>query len=583
MCYFCFISFLLVCPLLGATPEQFLKRAHANLIIKDFVAASQEAKLGLEFYPNERCLNEMHIKTLAQAGDEKGLWDAWNQYVHLFPKVALTDQELHEVMAWGVIWKASESPLPLIRLCALLGAFFSNDAKSTPVLVRFCHDKNSLIRKAAVQLISNMRDAPLCDQILQLLSKEKNYKVRLEIIRAIGKMKIRRGHTALLATIANDQVSAEEKAAAIEAILILLEKVERQEIVSLVSSNRAGLRLLACQVVCHLHCQRDQDQMIRLASDNNSQVRAAALYALGVLVPDQNGLTSTQQAEFPLVELACSKLQDPSPEVAIIAAWLLTRIAPQSCREAFMPLVKHSNRDIRLKAAAAIAASGKYGVKLALELFHESQDDIFFKMNLAVGLIYQQTETIAACQTLHHGFTAEAGRWMWKEDGPFRILAPSTVKQEDEMPNAPESINQLTRLEILNMLAVMKYPGAEAAIRGFLQQHKWGITGLASVLLLMEGDGTSLDLVQGLLNDLDARIRLQAALTLSLWGGEKEAIAVLESGYASADRDTKEKILEGLGRIGSHTSIPFLLQRLQEPQQMLRLIAASSLLQCLYH
>lgn len=554
--------------------EAFLKRIHANIVIQDFAAAAQEAQQGLYYFPQDKLLHEASIKALAHAGDEKGMWNAWNQYAKLFPSEAFDNNEIHEQMAWGVLWKGAESPLPIIRLFALLGSFFSNDAKSIPLLKRYAQDKNTQIRSAAVQLISHMRDAQLCDEILSLFYQEKEWKVRLEIMKAIGKMKIQEGHTLLFAKVADSQATAEEKAAATQGLLHLFEKINRQEIETLTSSNRAGLRLLACEVVAHLRSQRDADLMMLLASDNNSDVRAAALHSLGLL--------DFPKDKQPLIQLAKAKTQDRSSEVAITAAWLLTLLDPKSGHEAFMLLVQHPKRDVRLQTAAAIAATGKYGLQLAKDLFKKNQDQ-FFKMNLAVGLIYQQTDTLAACQALDQGLAMESGKWMWDEEGPFRVLAPSNVKQDDEIPNAPEAINQLTRLEILNMLAVMKYPGAEAAIRGFLQQHKWGIAGLASALLLMEGDETSLNLIQGLLNDPDARIRMQAALTLSLWGGKEEAIAYLEAGYADADRETKEKILEGLGRIGSRTSIPFLLQKLQESQQALRLIAASSLLQCLYH
>lgn len=554
--------------------EAVLKRIHAHLVVQDFAAACQEAQQGLAYFPNDKLFYEASIKALAHVGDEKGMCEAWNRYANFFPNEAWSNHELHEQMAWAVVCKGAESPVPLIRLYALLGSFFSNDAKGIPLIKRYLHDKNAQIRSAAVQLTSHLRDALLCDEILSLLSEEKNRKVRLGIMKAIGKMKIQEGNALLFSIIADHQTTAEEKAAATAGVLSLFEKIDRQEILTLTSSNRAGLRLLACEAVSHLRSQRDADQMILLASDNNSEVRAAALHSLGLLAFSMD--------KQPLIQLARAKTQDRSPEVAITAAWLLTIVDPMSSREAFMPLVQHSKRDVRLHAAAAIAATGRYGVALAKDLFKTSQDP-FFKMNLAVGLIYQQVHTLEACRSLDTGLINEPGRWMWKEEGPFRVLAPSNVRQEDEIPNAPEAINQLTRLEILNMLAVMRYPGSEAAIRGFLQQHKWGIAGLASALLLMEGDETSLNLIQGLLNDPDARIRMQAALTLSLWGGKEEAIAQLESGYPAADRETKERILEGLGKIGSRRSIPFLIQKLQESQQSLRLIAASSLLQCLYH
>lgn len=557
----------------ASEPENHLKRIHAHLIVKDALSACQEAQMALSNDPNNLLLLEAYIKALAHAGKEKEMWNVWQSYASLFPEQALTNQDLHETMAWGIIWKGADSSLPMIRLCSLLAAFFSNDANGTALLQRFCHDQSSLLRSAAIQLISHMQDAQLRDEILTLLTSETNWKARLETIKAIGKMKIKEGQRSLLDIIANDENSAEEKAVAITALMTLFDTIDRQKMEELANSPRAGLRHLACKIVSHLRSERDIDLMLLLASDNHAEVRAAALHTLGLLKPSNHPS---------ILSLAQTKLQDPSPTVAITAAWLLTILDSTRKQEAFMPMMTHPQREVRLLASAAVGATGKYGLPLTLELFSKSRDP-FVKMNLAIGLIYQQTDTGSACKALESGLAQEMGRWMWKEEGPFRVLAPSTIKQDEEIPNFPEALNQLTRLEILNMLAVMKHPGAETAILGFLSQRKWGIAGLASAVLLMEGDEVSLKIVENLLKDRDPRIRMEAALTLSLWGGKEEAIATLENGYATADRETKEKILEGLGKIGSRHSIPFLLNTLQEPQQILRIIAASSLLQCLYH
>ena len=129
----------------------------------------------------------------------------------------------------------------------------------------------------------------------------------------------------------------------------------------------------------------------------------------------------------------------------------------------------------------------------------------------------------------------------------------------------------------------MQHPDAQQAIKQFLQENTWGITGFASSLLLTEGDDAALDLVQELLNETNDQIRVQAAIVLALWGRHEDAIQVLEDAYSSADRELKEKILESVGSIGEMRSIPFLMSAMEEPYQTLRLIAASSILQCLYH
>jgi HEAT repeat protein len=130
---------------------------------------------------------------------------------------------------------------------------------------------------------------------------------------------------------------------------------------------------------------------------------------------------------------------------------------------------------------------------------------------------------------------------------------------------------------------VKEYPGALNAVLQYLRERSWGITGAAAALLLTEGDEESLAIVRTLLKDPVDKVQLQAALLLSLWGNDPEAIAVLQRLYPSVPRQKKEQILEALGKIGDSSSLPFLVERLEEPYQTLRMIAAVAILQTLYH
>lgn len=76
---------------------------------------------------------------------------------------------------------------------------------------------------------------------------------------------------------------------------------------------------------------------------------------------------------------------------------------------------------------------------------------------------------------------------------------------------------------------------------------------------------------------------MQAALILALLGSDDAAVKVLQEAYSKVEREIKVYILEALGHIGDPQSIPFLLEILNEPFQVLRVVAASALIQCLYH
>ncbi len=558
----------------GHAEEASVKRIYAHLLIKDYPSALQEAQAAIKKDSASKPLWEAYIKAIAKAGDEKRMLSAWKQYAALFPEEQ-KNREMLETMAWAIIEKGSLSNSPVVRIISLIGAHASNDAKGIDILARQMHDTNSYIRAIAVELSGSCGDAKLCNEVHRLLKQEGVWDVRLEVIKTLGSLRVKAAKPDLVAIIGDDKTSAEEKALAIQALVNILDTADRDEVEKLAKSDRAGLRDLACQVVSYFELERDLDLILPLLQDHRAEVRTAALEVLGTL-------RVKEFAGQPITLLVEQKLQDPEPETALMGARVLTLLDPVRGQEAFRAWFSHQSRDVRLLAAASLASCGKYSMPLLAEVFHEAKDP-YVKMNLAIALIGLRVETDAACQTLYDTFRKNKERWMWDERGRLRILAPSTVTHDDMIPNYPEAVNQVTRLEILNILALMKHPQTQEAIKNFLLEKSWGVSGLASALLLTEGDENAVDLIQGLLSDPDPKIHLQAALILSMWGSGETAISVLQEAYPKVDRENKERILESIGRIGAESALPFLIERLGESHQTLRLIAAASLLMTLYH
>lgn len=551
------------------------RRIQSHLIIRDYPYAYQEGKQALTLYPDSLPLHEGFIKALSKLGHERELLQAWDVYVNKFPDQK-ENRELIEEMCWGVLNKAAASPSLVTRLMSLLAAYFSQDAKGVEILYQGTKDSNAAIRAVAVKLAGHFRDAKLKEAVKRLFKEERAWIVRKEVIEAIGGMKLKemRGHLELL--IGSPESSAEEKSLAIAALVELLDEVNREEIVRLSSSNRAGLRLLACQAIAHFRSLRDQDQLMSLAKDHHYHVRAAAFQALGLLRP----LDSSAQ----ILALARPAIHDNHPYTAISAAWLLTLYSPNEGCQAFERHFSSDRRDIRILASSALAATGRYGTPLTYALF-QSHPDPYVRLNLAIGLIGQRTAPMQAANVLDQVMTGEKEKWRWEEKGIFRAVSPLLhKKKESELEDStPEMDNQLVRLELLNMMAILKAPSSQESIRRFLSERSWGISGMAASLLLTEGNEEAIELVQQLLQDPNAKIRLQAALILSLWGREENAIQVLEQEYWNVDKEMKERVLEGLGRIGSMRSVPFLIEVLKEPSQSLRIISAMALIQCLNH
>lgn len=556
------------------SPEQINKRVHSHLMIADYTSACNEAYQALLQYPDSKSLWIGYLRALANAGDERHMMSNWTFFVEKFPEER-NNREVLETLAWAVINKGACSSSPAIRVTAMLGAFFSQDAKGVKILQQGLHDDNSFLRAAAVKLSSHLMDASLQEELFRLLQTEKVWKVRLEVIRAIGELHVVEATKELKKLIEHELCHAEEKAVAINAIVSLSEEVDNSQLSQLVDSNRAGMRMLACELVAHFDQIQDVDKLFPLINDHHADVRAKVFQTIG-------RLRVSTIAEQSVIELSEQGVRDPDATVAVTAAWVLTINHPEKGLSVFQRFLNHQLRDIRYLAAAALTATGKYGLSLTRQAFYENKD-IYVKMNLAIGLIGQRVETQAACDCLFLGLTQQKERWAWEEDKNFRVLAPSKEKHDEAIPNYPEAVNQLTRLEVLQILSIVQYPRAQQAVKNFLAESHWGISGIASALLLTEGDEDAVDLVHTLLQDNNPKVKVQAALILALWGKGDDVIQFLQEAYLTADRELKGQILEGIGRVGSENSLKFLAERLQEPSQTLRIIAAAALLECLYH
>lgn len=562
-------------PLCAALEEEVVvRRMHAHMIVGDFPAACSDAHAALQYYPQSKAVWQGYLRALAKAGDEKALMASWRLFVGRFPEES-SNRAMLECLAWCSLEKGAIASSPAIRVTAMLGAFFSQDAKGIALLRKGLSDDNSFVRSAALKLSAMTHDPVLHDDVLRLVRSETVWSVRMAAIEAAGALGIIQAVPDLVAMVGKTNSRAEEKAVAIAALVAMTDDVDAGQLDKLIGSDRAGLRLLACELVIALHQEQHVDRLLPLVSDCHAEVRAKTLYALGHLRADA-------VAGRPVSALAAAAVKDPDATVAVAAAWLLTLNDRTQGQQAFESLLTHPQKHVQRQAAAALAAAGKYALPLMADAFRRHADP-YVRMNLALGLIGQRTDTAAACDCLYAALSEQTERWQWDDMGDFHTMVPSQVKHDETMPNKPEALNQVARLQVLEVLAVLHYPQAQQAIKSFLQEHRWGISGMASALLLTEGDEEAVDLVKGLLQDEDQNVRVQAALILALWGKGEEAVELLQSAYAQADRELKGQILEGVGRVGSTFSLPFLTERLQDPYQTTRIIAAAAMLDCLYH
>jgi hypothetical protein len=274
------------------------------------------------------------------------------------------------------------------------------------------------------------------------------------------------------------------------------------------------------------------------------------------------------------------RLEESDPRVSITAAWVAMLLDPNLGRAIFEKWLGDSSADNRRFAASALAATGGCGISLCIETLNKNTDP-YVRANVAMGLIGQRLEIKGSSDCLYDFLSNEKKRWMWdsRPNPLFQVLAPSQVRHIDQIPNYPEAIDQMTRLKIVSMLAMVEDPRAIDALKSFLSLRKWNITGVAAATLLQEGDDTSLEVVRLLLEDTDAQVCLQACLVLAMYGKDETVLRQLQDAYPGSEFEMKLSILEALGSVGGTNSFSFLLGVLREPFPMLRVAGAAALLQ----
>ncbi len=553
-----------------------MRRVRRHLLIQDIDSAVKEAKYYTEKYPDSIELQTVYLEALCRKGEEV---EAFEQFSSLWKKEQdkVDHRLLSEWLAWGVLSKGEESALPMVRLYSLLGAAFTQDARALPILLKELKGSNAFLRSLAVKLSLNYGDEPLQKELLRLLKEETVWFVRLEVIRAVGVLRIKQAKKMVQDIVANPRTLAEEKACAILALVNMYDRVSKEELTQLLSSNRAGLRHLGSELIAHFNCKEEAYRLIPLLQDDSPDVRISAMTSLGLLRID----SLEGRATLSYIE---KNLESTSPSIAITAGWLATVLG---CEEGKCVLKKWVEQDVlgpKRLASAALGATGLLGSSLALEELLKEKDP-YTKVNLAISLIGQRKEVTLASDVLFMAFLAsDESLWMWEQDvSPlFRSLAPSTVGHMEQIPRYPQVMDQLTRLEILSYLSIVKHPKALEAVKGFLNHQDWGVTGVAAATLLQEGGEDALQLIEQLLTDPEEKIRIQAALILAMMGNDPKATKVLMESYGKADRDMKIHIIEALGHIKDPIIAPFLLDVLKEPFQSVRVVAASALIQYLY-
>ncbi|HAB98773.1 MAG TPA: hypothetical protein DCE71_03005, partial [Parachlamydiales bacterium] len=433
----------------AATEEEGLRRVQAHLLLDDLSSAYDEVLHLSEEFPDSKAVGSALVEVLAANGMEEDALDSWHRLSAKYPEL-LVDRHLLEELSWGVLKKGLQSNQYGIRLTSLIGAYLTKDARAVQMLVRMLRDSNAMIRSVALQMSTGYADAVLKDEIVRLLKEEKVWMVRLEAIRAAGMLRMKSLVPRLQAYVMADKSTFEERGAAIEALVRIYDQISLPEWGKLARSNRAGLRHLACVLAAHFALEETKDEIVRLIKDPHPDVRIAAINAFGLHYRKQMEVEEAKSA----IELV---LKDSDPAVAITAAWSAILVEPAFGLPYMAEWLNDSLPEHRRFASAALAATGDRGVELARQHL-KGNGDPYVRANLAQGLLGQRIEVPACCDMLYDFLQNEKRMWMQdtRRNPLFSVLSPSQIRHNDQIPNYPEAIDHMTRLQMVSSLAIVE-------------------------------------------------------------------------------------------------------------------------------
>jgi len=555
--------------------QNVFERVQSHLVIGDYFAAKEEAEKFLTDHPNSNKILKEYIRAIAALKDDQKALKVLDSFRDSFPDDSIRD--LVEDIGWCILKKGVLSNQYSLRLAALIGAYLTKDAKALPLIIAGLEDSHCLIRSIAVQLSCDFSDQPLKRKILNLFEKEKIWLVRLELIKAIGKMRLKEKKEGLTNILEDERSTYDEKQAAIQSLISLHDDFSLQDIKKLTLSPKAYIRCLACDIAIHFQKKDAKDAILPLLRDTRSDVKISAIKALGFLF-------ASDFSKKQVLEILGNTIEDPDPLVSISASWVLLLKNHEMGIKSIEKWIFSDNKRHQIYASAALASSGSKSIEHMKKLMNKTNNS-FVKANLAISLMGFNQNVKKSCNVLFDFLKNTKEYLMLGQSSslPFQVLEPSRIRHIDQIPNYPQAVDQMTKLSLLSLLAIKEDNRAKFAIQSYLSEKKWGITGVAAATLLKEGDEDCLKIIRDLLNDDNPKIRLQASLVLALYGKDEGAVPHLEKSYDEVDHSTKLYILEALGHIGNEKTFPFLLNVLKEPFMMRRVIAASAILQSLYH
>ncbi|MCH9632398.1 MAG: hypothetical protein S4CHLAM6_07320 [Chlamydiae bacterium] len=576
------LGFILTAPLCASEmfdsekEKQFREKISYNLLIRNDTEATRQALQAVQSFPESIHLRRLYIESLSSIGSEKKLLRAWQNFSRDFPKQKYEDQVL-ELVAKGVLHNAELSEPYMSKYYRYAVADKFTDSSSVEVLKEAFHDSNFAVREMALNAALLHGDEVLCDEILELLNREHLPTIRRKALEVLIRIKGDDAKPLAESMLADPKLSYLDRLSLILTLLDGKKSMNREELEKLATSSQAIERLIACYTFGYFGANENLDLLKNLINDPIQDVRLQAITSLGHLRVTQIDGQSVNDLMKPIIK-------SESCELSLLASWVSMLNNDLEQAHNFRDFFYHSNQKIRLQAASLVGYSLPNTLELAEEFF-QTHTDPYVRLNLSVLLITHRKRVEEASNQIFE-FLKSSESSQFKASMPYPMETIWPVNLVDSFERQMSGISSVTQSEVvqfclLNLLAIVEDPRANVAISNFLETHHSNAALASMPQFIRAGSAPLLELICSFFNHPDLTKRIQAAALVAMLKKEEKALEVLYEAYPLVDRALKEMIITIVGQIGSKDSIPFLMDAIYEPSQSMRILASSSLMQCL--
>jgi HEAT repeat protein len=551
--------FLCVSIRLNALPEEIQK----HYALKDYSSCKNLAKECVFKNPQDKLAWQYYIYSLANLGEEKDAHTTYQTFCTYYPEEALNHPIL-ETLSWSVLRKYSHSSYPKLRFFSLMGAAFCQDVSGVKIVEHMLDDTTDALRAVAVKAAASYRDEKLKKKLLMMCEKDSSQEVRCLCVEALGALEVKEALPHLMHILNEEHVNPELMLAAVKALVHLYDPIEVKDAQKLLLSTRAGLRELGARLMAFQNMDKDCEILYPLLNDPHPVVRIAAVETLTFL-----------KKKIPENLLPTQKDQN----LALLLDWHYALFTPNLTKDLLSKHIYSNDMALRRHAASLIANSHLAASSFASDVMIHTKDP-FIALSLARGQITHRKEIFKAAEVVHQKLE-EIQEPISFLDSIFASEVVPFAQLKKMMPASERKKEDLlTRLQLIRMLAIIKYEKTDDLLKRFLKEKSFVGSAISLSLQEMGEDmGVSLD---HLLEDEDKKIQLQAACILASFGEKEKACDKLLELYKECDREKKLSILEAIASLQDKRCLPFLVQELHASHPTLRILAAAAILKTLY-